>query len=266
MKIIVCIKQVPSTNEVKLDPETKTILRDGRQAVINPFDNYAIEEAVRLKEKLGGSVCAISMGIPAVERLLREAMSRGVDSSLLLSDRAFAGADTLATSYTLSLGVRHIDDFDLIICGRMAIDGDTAQIGPELAEVLDIPQITNVTEIVSADENEIVCRKATDYGTQEVRMRLPGLITVAKDINMPRMASIRGVRESLQAPLEILDAQRAGADPARIGLQGSPTQVVRTFTPQKCVKCEHLQGSAEAQAEQLLQVLRDKKLMGEAAE
>lgn len=265
MKIIVCIKQVPSTNEVKLDPETKTILRDGRQAVINPFDTYAIEEAVRLKEKLGGSVCAISMGIPAVERLLREAMSHGVDSALLLSDRAFAGADTLATSYTLSLGVRHIGDFDLILCGRMATDGDTAQIGPELAEALGIPQITNVTEIIRADEHVIVCRKATDYGTQEVRMRLPGLITVAKDINMPRMASIRGVRESLQAPLEILDAQGAGADPARIGLQGSPTQVVRTFTPQKSVECIYLEGGPEEQARRLCQVLRDKKQMGEGA-
>ena len=147
MKIIVCIKQVPSTNEVKLDPETKTIIRDGRQSVINPFDTYAMEEAVRLKEKLGGTVCALSMGIPAVERLLREAMSRGVDSALLLSDRAFAGADTLATAYTLSLGVRHLGDFDLILCGRMAIDGDTAQIGPELAEDLGIPQVTNVTAI-----------------------------------------------------------------------------------------------------------------------
>ena len=130
MKIIVCIKQVPSTNQVKLDPETKTIIRDGRQSVINPFDTYAIEEAVRLKEKLGGKVTALSMGIPATQRILREAMSQGVDEALLLSDRAFAGADTLATAYTLALGARHIGDFDLIVCGRMATDGDTAQIGP----------------------------------------------------------------------------------------------------------------------------------------
>ena len=169
MKIIVCIKQVPSTNEVKLDPETKTIIRDGRQSVINPFDTYAMEEAVRLKEKLGGTVCALSMGIPAVERLLREAMSRGVDSALPLSDRAFAGADTLATAYTLSLGVRHLGDFDLILCGRMAIDGDTAQIGPELAEDLGIPQVTNVTAILEAREGELLCAKATDQGTQQVR-------------------------------------------------------------------------------------------------
>ena len=245
MKIIVCIKQVPSTNEVKLDPETKTIIRDGRQSVINPFDTYAMEEAVRLKEKLGGTVCALSMGIPAVERLLREAMSRGVDSALLLSDRAFAGADTLATAYTLSLGVRHLGDFDLILCGRMAIDGDTAQIGPELAEDLGIPQVTNVT--------------------QQVRVKLPALLTVAKDINMPRMASIRGVKQSLQAPLEVLSAADVQADPQRIGLKGSPTQVVRTFTPEKTVECVWLEGDTAQQAGQLAKVLLEKTQRGEDA-
>ena len=187
MKIIVCIKQVPSTNQVKLDPETKTIIRDGRQSVINPFDTYAIEEAVRLKEKLGGKVTALSMGIPATQRILREAMSQGVDEALLLSDRAFAGADTLATAYTLALGARHIGDFDLIVCGRMATDGDTAQIGPELAEDLGVPHVTNVSEILEASDTELLCRKVTDYGTQVVRMKLPGVITVAKDINMPQI-------------------------------------------------------------------------------
>ena len=265
MKIIVCIKQVPSTNEVKLDPETKTIIRDGRQSVINPFDTYAMEEAVRLKEKLGGTVCALSMGIPAVERLLREAMSRGVDSALLLSDRAFAGADTLATAYTLSLGVRHLGDFDLILCGRMAIDGDTAQIGPELAEDLGIPQVTNVTAILEAREGELLCAKATDQGAQQVRVKLPALLTVAKDINMPRMASIRGVKQSLQAPLEVLSAADVQADPQRIGLKGSPTQVVRTFTPEKTVECVWLEGDTVQQAGQLAKVLLKKTQRGEDA-
>ena len=265
MKIIVCIKQVPSTNEVKLDPETKTIIRDGRQSVINPFDTYAMEEAVRLKEKLGGTVCALSMGIPAVERLLREAMSRGVDSALLLSDRAFAGADTLATAYTLSLGVRHLGDFDLILCGRMAIDGDTAQIGPELAEDLGSPQVTTVTAILEARKGELLCAKATDQGTQQVRVKLPALLTVAKDINMPRMASIRGVKQSLQAPLEVLSAADVQADPQRIGLKGSPTQVVRTFTPEKTVECVWLEGDTAQQAGQLAKVLLEKTQRGEDA-
>ena len=255
MKIIVCIKQVPSTNQVKLDPETKTIIRDGRQSVINPFDTYAIEEAVRLKEKLGGKVTALSMGIPATQRILREAMSQGVDEALLLSDRAFAGADTLATAYTLALGARHIGDFDLIVCGRMATDGDTAQIGPELAEDLGVPHVTNVSEILEASDTELLCRKVTDYGTQVVRMKLPGVITVAKDINMPRMASIRGVRESLEAPFTMLGAADTGADPARIGLKGSPTQVVRTFTPEKTVECQFLPGNEKQAAGALCRLL-----------
>lgn len=265
MKIIVCIKQVPSTNQVKLDPETKTIIRDGRQSVINPFDTYAIEEAVRLKEKLGGKVTALSMGIPATQRILREAMSQGVDEALLLSDRAFAGADTLATAYTLALGARHIGDFDLIVCGRMATDGDTAQIGPELAEDLGVPHVTNVSEILKASDTELLCRKVTDYGTQVVRMKLPGVITVAKDINMPRMASIRGVRESLEAPFTMLGAADTGADPARIGLKGSPTQVVRTFTPEKTVECQFLPGNEKQAAGALCRLLKEEHLTGEEA-
>ena len=188
-----------------------------------------------------------------------------VDSALLLSDRAFAGADTLATAYTLSLGVRHLGDFDLILCGRMAIDGDTAQIGPELAEDLGIPQVTNVTAILEAREGELLCAKATDQGTQQVRVKLPALLTVAKDINMPRMASIRGVKQSLQAPLEVLSAADVQADPQRIGLKGSPTQVVRTFTPEKTVECVWLEGDTAQQAGQLAKVLLEKTQRGEDA-
>lgn len=150
MKIAVCIKQVPSTNEVRLDPVTNTIIRDGRQSVTNPFDTYAVEAAVQIKEQLGGEVTVLSMGIPSTERLLRDACSRGADKGVLLSDRAFAGADTLATSYALSLWCRTAG-LDLILCGKMAVDGDTAQIGPELAEHLGIPHITDVCEILEID-------------------------------------------------------------------------------------------------------------------
>ena len=177
----------------------------------------------------------------------------------------FAGADTLATAYTLSLGVRHLGDFDLILCGRMAIDGDTAQIGPELAEDLGIPQVTNVTAILEAREGELLCAKATDQGAQQVRVKLPALLTVAKDINMPRMASIRGVKQSLQAPLEVLSAADVQADPQRIGLKGSPTQVVRTFTPEKTVECVWLEGDTAQQAGQLAKVLLEKTQRGEDA-
>lgn len=256
MKIIVCIKQVPSTNEVRLDPVTNTILRDGRQSVTNPFDTYAVEQAVLLKEQLGGEVTALSMGIPATERLLRDAQSRGVDRSMLLSDRSFAGADTLATAYTLSLGVKRIGKFDLILCGKMAVDGDTAQIGPELAENLGIPHVTDVCQLLRVNEKEIICKKVTDDGHQILRVKLPALLTVVKDINMPRLPSIPGVLFGLSAPFEMLDAAQLKADPARIGLFGSPTQVVKTYTPQRLNEAVSLEGDAKAQADLIAGLLK----------
>ncbi len=257
MKILVCVKQVPSTNEVRLDPVTKTIIRDGRQAVINPFDTYAIEEAVRLKEKHGGTVCAISMGIPATERLLRDAMARGVDQSILLTDRAFAGADTLATSYALSLGAKQVGDFDLIICGKMAVDGDTAQIGPELSAQLGIPYVTDVCEILESSEEKLRCKKVTDHGFAEVEIKLPALITVSKDINMPRFPSISGVRFSLQAPFRAYTAAEVGADVNRCGLTGSPTQVVKSFTPDRTHQATHLNGTASENADAVLKIFEE---------
>ena len=244
MRIIVCVKQVPSTNEVRLDPVTRTIIRDGRQSVINPFDTHAMEEAVRLKERMGGEVCALSMGIPATERLLRDAMARGVDRSVLLTDRAFAGSDTLATSYALSLGVKKIGDFDLILCGKMAVDGDTAQIGPELSAHLGIPYITDVCEILEVTEKRLRCRKVTDTGFAEVEVALPALLTVGKDINLPRLPSISGVRFSLTAPFQSYTAADVGADPARCGLTGSPTQVVKTYAPDRTHRAEFLTGDS----------------------
>ena len=254
MNIIVCIKQVPSTNEVRLDPVTGTIVRDGRQSVINPFDTYAIEEAVCLKEQLGGKVTALSMGIPATERLLRDAMARGVDEAVLLTDRAFAGADTLANSYALSLGARHIGSFDLIICGRMAVDGDTAQIGPELSRQLNVGFASDVCHIEKASENELICDKLMDGGVARVRVQLPAVITVTKDINMPRMASIAGVRYSLQAPFESLTAEQLKADLDRCGLKGSPTRVLRSFAPDRSHQAQVLNGTAQELAAQVLQI------------
>ncbi len=254
MNIIVCVKQVPSTNEVRMDPVTKTIIRDGRQAVINPFDTYAIEEAVRLKEKHGGKVYALSMGIPATERLLRDAMARGVDEALLLTDRAFAGSDTLATSYALSLGVSQLGAFDLILCGKMAVDGDTAQIGPELSAQLGVPYATDVCEILNVGEKKIRCKKITDNGFAVIEIGLPALITVSKDINMPRFPSISGIRFSLSAPFRSLTASEIGADAGRCGLNGSPTQVVRSFTPERAHKAESLSGPAGEIAERVLKI------------
>lgn len=261
MNTVVCIKAVPSTTEVKMDPVTNTLVRDGRQSVVNPFDQTALEVAVRLKEQLGGRVCALSMGIPDTERLLRDCLARGADQGLLLSDRAFAGADTLATSYSLSCGLadltRHGWHTDLVVCGKMAVDGDTAQIGPELACVLGVPCVTDVLEVVAADEQELTLRRATDTGEALVRVGLPCVITVAKDVCTPRMPSIAGVRWGLEGPVEVRNAQAVDADPARIGLTGSPTQVVRSYTPEKSGRCTPVEGDASQQAEALAKIFEE---------
>lgn len=232
MKYIVCIKQVPSTNEVRLDPETHAIIRDGRQSVINPFDLYAVELAKQLREKTGGTLTALSMGIPATERLLREAVSRGADDAVLLTDRAFAGSDTLATSYAISLGVNAVGGADLILCGKMAVDGDTAQIGPELAETLGIHHVTDVCEVLDITEKDITVKKLTETGTVTLKVAFPAVITVVKDIVQPGLPSIAGVRKSLEAPFRSFSATEAGADITRTGFAGSPTNVVKTFTPE----------------------------------
>lgn len=257
MRCVACIKQVPSTNKVLFDPETNTIIRDGKQSVINPFDLYALEEAVRVKEKTAGSVAVVTMGIPAAERLLRDALSRGADEALLLSDMAFAGADTLATSYTLSLGIKRLGGFDLIFCGKMSVDGDTAQIGPELAEALDIPHVTEVTEIVDCSEEYVVVRKSAEGGEELLQIRLPALLCVVKDINLPRLPSIAGIKRSLTAPLETLDAEGLRADTARTGFNGSPTRVVRTFSPKRRGECVRISGGGKAAAREIALIIDD---------
>ncbi len=243
MKTIVCMKQVPSSNEVRLHPVTKTIIRDGKASVINPFDSSALEQAVQIKEKLGGSITALSMGILETAELLRDGMSRGGDFAMLLSDRAFAGADTLATSYTLSLGVEKIGDFDLIICGKMAVDGDTAQIGPELAQTLGIVYATDVIEVLDVTKENITVRRGIDGGTQVMELAFPALITVVKEIAQPRLPSIKSIKESLGKTVAIHTAEELGADLNRTGLTGSPTEVVQTFIPENNIDCVEIGGS-----------------------
>ncbi len=257
MKMVVCVKQVPSTNKVLMDPVTNTIIRDGRQSVTNPFDTHAIEEAIRIKSRLGGHITAVSMGIPATERLLLDAVSRGVDDALLLSDPQFAGADTLATAYTLSLGIRQLGDVDLVLCGKMAVDGDTGQIGPELAEFLHIPHVTDVTRILEISEREVRCIKSTDRGQQTLCIQLPALVTVVREMNMPRMPSIDGVLASMDKKVRRLDAKALSAEEKRIGLRGSPTQVVRTFVPERQQEAITIEGNESLQANILQKVIRE---------
>lgn len=256
MNIIVCAKQVPAGSEVRLDPETNTIVRDGSAAVINPFDSHALEAALCLREARGGEVSVLSMGIPACEDMLRDCAARGADRTLLLTDRAFAGSDTLATAYALSLGVRALGDFDLILCGRMAVDGDTAQIGPELAERLGIPHVTDVCAI-EPGEGCLLVRRETDDGLQRLRVPLPALLTVTRELGTPRLPSITGVLQSERHTVGRLDAAGAGADRALCGLTGSPTQVTATYIPQRRGQAREIAGTPAQQAGALARLIRE---------
>jgi electron transfer flavoprotein beta subunit len=251
LDIIVCIKQVPGTTEVKMNKETNTIIREGVEAVINPFDSYAVEEGVRLKEKTSGKVTALSMGIPAVCEILKETISLGVDDTILLSDRAFAGSDTLATAYALSMGIKKIGQYDLIICGKQAIDGDTAQVGPSLAEKLGLPHVTYVRKIEEIGEGFIRCERMTDDGYEVIEVTLPAVITVVKEINEPRLPSIKGMMKSKKAVVTVWTSDDIGADKELCGLKGSPTQVVSTFVPVHDVKSEMIEGEPAQQAKRL---------------
>jgi electron transfer flavoprotein beta subunit len=262
MKIIVCIKQVPGTNEVKMDPVTNTIIRENVASIINPFDTYAIEEAVRIKEKKGAEVYGLSMGIPASSEMLREAISLKVDKAVLLTDRKFAGADTLATSYALSLGVKKIGDFDLIICGKQATDGDTAQVGPSLAKTLGIAYATNISKIIELKKDTMHCMKITDDGYEEIEIKLPALITVVKEINMPRLPSIKGMKTAKKAEIETVTFADTDADESRTGLKGSPTQVKKTFVPVHNVTNEMIEGTIEEKAGRLADIMSRKIFSG----
>lgn len=259
MKIIVCIKQVPGTNEVKMDPATNTIIRENVASIINPFDNYAIEEAVRIKEKYGAEVYGLSMGIPAATEMLREAISLKIDKAMLLTDRKFAGADTLATSYALSRGVKKIGAYDLIICGKQATDGDTAQVGPSLAKTLGIAYATDISKIIELNCSFMRCMKITDDGYEEIEIKLPALITVVKEINMPRLPSIKSMRNAKNAEIEIVTSKDAAADENRSGLKGSPTQVRKTFVPVHDVNSIYLLGTPFEQSKKLAEILLGKE-------
>ncbi|HHW32444.1 MAG TPA: electron transfer flavoprotein subunit beta/FixA family protein [Clostridiaceae bacterium] len=260
MNIIVCIKQVPGTNEVKYNKETNTIIREGIESIINPFDTHAVEEALRIREKCGGKVTVLSMGIPSVASLLKDTIALGADEAVLLSDRAFAGADTLATAYTLSLGIKKIGSFDLIICGKQATDGDTAQVGPSLAEKLGIPHTTYVRKIEEINENYIKCQRLTDDGYETIEMPLPALITVVKEINTPRLPSLKGMMRAKKAIIPVWTADEINADKDLCGLKGSPTQVVETFIPVHEVKSIIFEGTPEEQAKSLAKELLSMRL------
>lgn len=257
MNIAVCIKQVPNTTDVKIDPVTNTLIRDGVESVINPFDAYAIEEGVRLKERFGGKVTVITMGPPQAENALKEAISLGCDEAVLVSDRKFAGSDTWATSYTLSCAIRKAGSFDVIICGKQASDGDTAQVGPGISTHLDIPQVTYVKKIEEISDNKAKVERMTEEGYDIIETPLPCLFTVVKEINTPRLPSLKGMMRAKSAKIIKWTADDIGADSKNIGLDGSPTRVVKIFTPSPRKGGEMLKGDTADVSRELAELVKD---------
>jgi len=234
MKVLVSIKQVPDTTQVEVDEKTGILKRDGVASKINPYDLYAVETGVRIARETSGTSVVLTMGPPQAEEVLREALCMGVDDAYLLTDRRFGGADVLATSYTLSQGIRAAGGIDLIICGKQTTDGDTAQVGPEIAEFLSIPHATNVSRIVSLGEGSI--RVEIDYPeyTELAEIVLPALITVEKGINTPRLPSYRLLKSPCSKPVARLSLDDlSDTDPSHYGIDGSPTKVVRIFPPER---------------------------------
>ena len=230
MKIVVCIKQVPDTTEIKLDPVTGTLIRDGVPSIMNPDDKAGLEEALRLKDQYGAHVTVITMGPPQAEAILREAYAMGVDRAILLTDRKFGGADTLATSNTIAAALRNIEA-DLIIAGRQAIDGDTAQVGPQIAEHLGLPQVSYVKNMqYNKEDNSLTIERAVEDGYYLVNVQLPALITVLSEANQPRYMRVKGIVEAFDKPVETWNFDSITVDPAVIGLAGSPTKVKKSFT------------------------------------
>jgi len=258
MKIVVCIKQVPDTAEVRINPETNTLIRDGVPSIINPYDLHALEAAIQIREGRGATVTALTMGPPQAEEALREAIAIGADEAVLLTDRAFAGSDTWATAYTLSKAAETIG-FDMIICGKQAIDGDTAQVGPEMAEFLNIPHVAYVKKIDSIEEDRIMVHRLMDEGYDIVESSLPVLLTVVREINEPRLPSLKGKMRAKKAAIKQLTHADINAEESMLGLSGSPTQVKNIFAPEVKKDRRMLEGSVEEQVEQLVNELKKLK-------
>lgn len=230
MRIVVCIKQVPDTTEVKIDPVKGTIIRDGVPSIMNPDDKGGLEEALKLKDKYGAHVTVITMGPPQAEAILREAYAMGVDRAILLTDRKFGGADTLATSNTIAAALRNIEA-DLIIAGRQAIDGDTAQVGPQIAEHLGLPQVSYVKDMqYNTEDNSLTIKRVVEDGYYLVNVQLPALVTVLSEANQPRYMRVGGIVEAFDKQVETWTFDDITIDPAIIGLNGSPTKVKKSFT------------------------------------
>jgi electron transfer flavoprotein beta subunit len=249
MRILVPIKQVPETNAVRMDEETGTMIRAGVEAIVNPLDLYAIEAAIRLREASGGEIVALSMGPPKAIAAVREAVAMGVDTGVLLTDKAFAGADTWATSYVLAAAIRKLGAFDLILCGERATDGDTGQVGPGIAAWLDLPVATYVGKIESAGDGKARAWRLVEDGHEVLDVQLPAVLTVVKEIADPRLPTLRGKQRARKLDIPAWGAADLDVEAQNLGLAGSPTRVVKIFRPSVTRQCELLRPTDETALE-----------------
>ncbi len=265
LELVVLLKQVPDIDEVKFDKEEGRIDRSSAETITNPFDLNALEEAVRIKEEVGGKITVLSMGPPQTESTIRDGLARGADEGILLTDPQFGGADTWATSYTLACGIKKLDGFDLILCGEKTIDGDTGQVGAEVAEVLDVPHVAYVDEVLECGEDGLkVSSEAWDC-TYVRRLEFPGLITVTKDLNEPSLPSLNDKMSAKKAEIEEWDADDLAdvADEKHFGFQGSPTSVDEIEVPEKEVReCEKFSCEPDEAAEKIFSLLKEMEVVG----
>ncbi|MBO4655082.1 MAG: electron transfer flavoprotein subunit beta/FixA family protein [Bacteroidales bacterium] len=260
MKIVVCIKQVPDTTEIKINPATGTLIRDGVPSIMNPDDKGGLEMALRLKDQYGAEVTVITMGPPQADAILREAFAMGVDRAILLTDRAFAGADTLATSNALAGALRCLD-YDLVIGGRQAIDGDTAQVGPEMAEHLGLPQISYVTGLEYDGQKTLTVKKETEEGYQMLSVEMPCVLTVLATANKARYMTVSGIMDAFEKEVEIWTAAKIDIAPEKLGLKGSPTRVKKSFTKAQKGAGETFEVDAEEGVNIIINKLKEKHII-----
>ena len=273
MRIVVCVKQVPDTTNVRINPKTNTLMREGVESIVNPFDEYALEEALRLKDQAGAHVTVVSMGPPQAMAVLREALARGADDAFLVSSRAFGGADTLATSYTLAMAIKKAcggETPDLVLFGKQAIDGDTAQVGPGVSEFLGVPLVTYVKTITLSKgcgetgvSTSFAVTTIMDDGEHVIEGKFPAVMTVLKEAATPRFAPLAGAMRAAKTEITVLDEKAIAADPIRIGLKGSPTKVVTIFPPPVKGGGEKIdaRGDAAAGAKAIAKFLAEKGLV-----
>lgn len=262
MKIIVCVKQVPDTNEIKINPETGTLIRDGVPSILNPDDGNALEQALQIKDANPGTeVTVITMGPPQAKEMLQECLAMGADDAILLSDRALGGSDTWATSNAIAAGIRKAGDFDIIFAGRQAIDGDTAQVGPQIAEKLGVTQVTYVKEF-EMEKDGIIVKRALENGYEMLKVKTPCVLTAIKELNQPRYMSVRGILKAAKQEIKIWSAEDIGVDKTTVGLKASPTNVFKSFTPKpKGAEIAVKGDTPKEKAANLMAVLKEKHII-----